>query len=244
MWSSSERYLGNILVYQDEPYSQLNVAPELTCGEAPSVLFTTYILEQLGLEALRDLVRRPENGLAALDALFAERGIGLDTETLFADFVLANYLRDTQLGDGRFGYHLFASLPIPKPYVRGRIVDLPTLMGESLPPYATDFYDFALPASDQPQPLELSLQFPHSAAQDGWLQFVQVVAGEVILQRFRASDHRNQMIPVTLQPDAEQAFLAISPFQANARHLTAEQPYTLQIHLAGSDGIAGRLRRY
>ena len=227
-----------IQTYQDEPYSQLNVAPEQTCGEGPGLLFTTFILEQLGLEALRDFVRRPENGLAALDALFAERGSGLDTETFFADFVLANYLRDSQLGDGRFGYQQFASLPVPKPYVRGNIVELPTLMGESLPPYATDFYDFALPASDHPQQLELALQFPDSPAMDGWLQFAQVVAGEVILQRFRASDYRNQAIPVTFHPNAEQAFLAISPFQANARHLTAKQPYTLQVHLEGSDGIA------
>ena len=192
----------------------------------------------MGLEALRDFVRRPENGLAALDALFAERDNGLDTETFFADFVLANYLRNTQLGDGRFGYQLLSSLAIPKPYVRGRIIRLPTLMQESLPPYATDFYDFALPASDQPQQLELALQFPDSAAQDGWLQFVQVVAGEVVMKRFRARDYHNQTIQVTLQPDAEQAFLAILPFQVNARHLTAKQPYILKIHLAGHDGGA------
>ena len=224
--------------YQNQPFSQLNVAPEQTCGEGPGLLFTTFILEQLGLEALRDFVRRPENGLAALDALFAERDSGLDTETFFADYVLANYLRNTQLGDGRFGYQQFASLPVPKPYVRGRIIELPTLVQQSLPIYATDYYDFALPGSDLPQQLELALQFPNSAAQDGWLQFAQVVAGEVILQRFRASDYRNQMIHAELHPDAEQAFLAISPFRADARYLTAKQPYTLKIHLAGSDVAA------
>ena len=233
---------GSIYTYLNEPYSQLNIAPEQTCGNGPGLLFTTFILEQLGLEGLRDFVRRPENGLAALDALFAENDSGLDTEAFFADFVLANYLRDTQLGDGRFGYRLFSSLPlprpVPKPYVRGRIISLPTLMGESLPPYATDYYDFALPASDQPQQLELTLQFPNSAAQDGWLQFVQVVAGEVVMERFRARDYRDQMMQVTLHPDAEGAFLAISPFQANARHLTAEQPYTLKVQLAGSGGGA------
>ena len=224
--------------FQDRPYSQLNQRPELSCGYGPGFLFTTFILERLGLEGLRDFVRRPENGLAAMDALLAERGDGLDTETFFADFVLANYLRDSQLADGRYGYPLLSSLPIPKPYVRGRVTSLPTLIQESLPPYATDYYDFSLPESDSPQQLELALQFPNSAAQDGWLQLTQVVNGDVILQRFRASDHRNQMIPATLHPDAEQAFLAISPFRANARYLTAEQPYTLKIHLAGSEVAA------
>ena len=224
--------------FQDQPYSQLNQRPDLSCGYGPGFLFTTYILERLGLEGLRDFVRRPENGLAALDATLAERGDGLDTETFYADFVLANYLRDTQLGDGRFGYHQFASLPIPKPYVRGRIIEFPTLAQQSLPNYATDYYDFVLRKRDQPQHLELALQFPNSASRDGWLQFVQVVAGEVVLERYRASDYRNQMIPVTLHPDAERAFLAVSPFQANARYLTTEQPYILKIHLAGSDSDA------
>ncbi len=235
-YSEFERIV--ILPYQDQPYSQLNVSPELSCGYGPGFIFTTYILEQLGLEALRDFVRRPENSLAALDALLAERESGLDTETFFADFVLANYLRNNQLGDGRFGYQLLRSPDLPKPYVRGRITSLPTLIQESLPPYATDFYDFALPASDLPQQLELALQFPNSAAQDGWLQLLQVVDGEVILQRFRASDFHNQKINATLQPNTEQAFLAISPFRANARYLTAKQPYSLKIHLAGSEVVA------
>ena len=235
-YSEFERIV--ILPYQDQPYSQLNVSPELSCGYGPGFIFTTYILEQLGLEALRDFVRRPENSLAALDAVLAEHDSGLDTETFFADFVLANYLRDTQLGDGRFGYQLLRSPDLPKPYVRGQIIEIPTLIQESLPPYATDFYDFALPASDQPQQLELTLQFPNSAAQDGWLQLLQVVDGEVILQRYRASEYRNQMIHAELHPDAEHAFLAISPFRANARYLSAKQPYTLKIHLAGSEVVA------
>ena len=215
-----------------QPYCQLN---SLWCGYGPGFLFTTYILEQLGLEALRDFVRRPENGLAAMDALLADLDSGLDTETFFADFVLADYLRDTQLVDDRFGYRLLRSPSIHRPYVRGRIISLPTLIQGSSPPYATDFYKFALPASDQPQHLELTLQFPSSAAQDGWLQQVQVVDGEVILQRFRAREYRGRKINVTIQPNADQAFLAISPFRADARSLTSMQPYSLEIHIAGSD---------
>ncbi len=236
-------YVGENLVYlrvtvvghQDQPYNQLNKCIHKICGSGPGFIFATYIFEQLGLDALQAFAKRSENGLAALDAVFAERSSELDTETFFANWVLANYLFDPQLSDGRFGYQLLRSLNIPKPYVRGQIISLPTLIQESLPPYATDFYDFALPTSDQPQQLELALQFPNSAAQDGWLQLVQVVDGEVILQRFRASDFRSRMMSATLQPNAEQAFLAISPFRANARYLTAKQPYILKIHLAGSE---------
>lgn len=223
---------------QNQPYAQLNRPPEEMCGYGCGFLFTTYILERLGLESLQDFARRPENGLAALDALLAERGNGLDTETFYADFVLANYLRDAQSADGRFGYQLLHSLSVPKPYVRGNIVELPALVQQSLPLYATDYYDFALSENDWPQALELTLQFPQSASQDAWLQLVQVVEGEVILQRYRASDYRDRMMPATFHPDAEQSFLAISPIGANARHLTAKQAYTLKIHLAGSEVAA------
>ena len=230
--SSALEWIYSSYIDLHQPYCQLN---SISCGYSSFLLFTTYILEQLGLEALQDFARRSENGLAALDALLADLDSGLDTETFFADFVLADYFRDTQLEDGRFGYRMLGSTATHRPYTRGRITSLPTLIRGSLPPYATDFYRFALPASDQSQHLELALQFPNSAAQDGWLQLVQVVAGDVVLERYRASDYRNQMIPAELHPDAEQAFLAISPFRADARYLTAKQPYTLKIHLAGSE---------
>ena len=231
--SSALEWIYSPRIVQHQPYCQLN---SISCGYSSFFLFATYILEQLGLKALQDFARRPENGLAALDALLADHGSGLDTETFFADFVLADYFRDTQLEDGRFGYRLLGSAATHRPYVKGRITSLPTLIRGSLPPYATDFHQFALLASDQPQPLELALQFPNSAVQDGWLQFVQVVAGEVILQRFRASDYRHQMISVMIEPNADQAILAISPFRAGARSLTATQPYSLEIHIARSDG--------
>ena len=231
-----QRFL--VVGYQDRPNCQLTQYDHAACDYGGGFLFAAFILEQLGLDALRDFVKRPENGLAAMDALLAERGGELDTETFFANWVLANYLLNPQLSDGRFGYQLLRSLNIPKPFVKGRVNSLPSLIQESLKQYATDYYEIALPDSDQSQALELALQFPNSAAQDGWLQLVQVVDGEVILQRFLASDYRSRMIHATLQPNTEQAFLAISPFRANARYLTAKQPYTLKIHLAGSEVAA------
>ena len=224
--------------YLDLPNAQLDRAKLEACDYGSGFLIATYILEQLGLEALRDFVRRTENGLAALDAMLAEHGGGLDTESFFADFVLTNYLRDPQLSGGRFGYQMLAPLDLPKPYVNGLITELPTRIHESLYQYATDYYEIALPKNDQAIPLELTLQFPDSASLDGWLQFVQVVDGEVSLQRFRASEYRNRMMSATLQPNAEQAFLAISPFRIGARHITTAAPYTIQIQRAGSDATA------
>ena len=231
-----QRYFA--VAYLDLPNAQLNEFTDANCDYGSGFLLATYILEQLGLEALRDFVRRPENGLAALDVVLAERGGELDTESFFADFVLANYLLDPNLSGGRFGYQMLRPLDLPKPYVNGLITDFPTRIHESLSQYATEYYEIALPESDQAIQLELTLQFPDSPSLDGWLQLVQVVDGEVSLQRFRASEYRNQMMSATLQPNAEQAFLAISPFRTGARYITAAALYTIQIQRAGSDAAS------
>ena len=227
------------VAFLDLTTEQLNRSPPGGgCDYGPGFLLATYILERLGLEALRDYVRRTENGLAALDAMLAERGGALNTETLFADFALANYLRAPQLADGRFGYQMLDSLELPKPYVTGRISELPILEQERLYQFATEYYEIALSESDQALDLELALHLPDSLSPDGWdgwLQLVQVVAGEVSLQRFRASEYRDRMMSATLQPNAEQAFLAISLFRTRDKDVVAIAPYTLQVHRAGSD---------
>ena len=131
------------------------------------MLFLTYIHDRLGLEALQAFAAHPARGLAGLDAALAELGFGMDADSFFADWVLANYLQDRQLGDGRYGYMLLESLPVRMPPSIGDITHLPTQIQESVPQYATDYYEIALPTDDLNQTLELQLSFPNSAAQDG-----------------------------------------------------------------------------
>ena len=228
--------------FQSFPSTQLNhIDREGNCVYGAAFLFTTYMYEQLGLFALRQFASRLENGLAALDIVLAEHGGEWNTETFFADWVLANFLRDKRLEDGRFGYQMYSSGKLPKPYVIDHITQLPSSFQETNNQYATDYYELALPPSDQPRQLELMLHFPDSAAQDGWLQLVQVVDGEVSINRFRASESRGRVMNTTLFPNADQAFIAISPFRADARYLKSSIRYNLNIHNAGSDAtIAGK----
>ena len=75
-----QRYFA--VAYLDLPNAQLNEFTDANCDYGSGFLIATYILEQLGLTALQDFVKRPENGLAALDVVLAERGGELDTESL------------------------------------------------------------------------------------------------------------------------------------------------------------------
>jgi immune inhibitor A len=86
--------------------TQLNSWPDETGEAAPNYgaayVFTLYFLERFGEEATRALVAHPANGIASVDAVLLELGYSFDE--LFADWVVANYLDDPSLEDGRYGY--------------------------------------------------------------------------------------------------------------------------------------------
>ena len=128
----------------------------------PGLVFFYYILERLGVETLQSMLKRPENGLAALDAVFTEMSSGMNADSLFADWVLANYLFDPNLGDGRYGYTLLSSFtpkaqpPIPQCVHHGNAISATQQFAESgLFQYSTFCYEMSLPAAEAVPQLEL-----------------------------------------------------------------------------------------
>jgi len=75
-------------------------------------MFVTYFRDRFGPEASLALATHPENDLAGVDAVLAEIGAvdpltgePVTTEDFFADWVVANFLRDPGVADGRFDYN-------------------------------------------------------------------------------------------------------------------------------------------
>ena len=221
----------------DWPQTQLTDFSYETYHYGASMLFTTYIYEQLGLEAWQSFATHPARGLAALAAVLTEIGSDRNVDSFFADWVLANYLHELQLTDPRYRYRLLESesLNVNVPIIHQYIVQLPARIQDSSNQYATHYYDLSILTSDQKRHLTLALQLANPSVQDAWLQLVQSIDGEVQLQRFRASEFRNQTINATLEAGTEHSFLAISPFRTDDRSLTEPTRYDLEIHLAGSD---------
>ena len=198
---------------------------ETTYGAA--FLFLTYLQDRFGLETLQAFAAHPENGLDALDALFAEIGVDVDADTFFADWILANYLNNAELSDGRYGYPLLSKLKrSTQPYAE-YFRNLPIIFRRQEPQYFTRYYKFELPTIGQTRQLELQLDGPLS--QDAWLQLVQISGGQITLDRYRASDFRDQPIAATLNEGAEHVFLSISPFTPNDRENDTPVRYTLSI---------------
>ena len=239
----TEHYLGyDDLQHHYSFFNINNASRPLTLDPVFSAgfVFFYYILERFGLETLQDMLKRPENGLAALDAVLTEMGSGMSAAALFADWVLANYLYDPTLGDGRYGYTILSSFnpkaqpPIPHAFITETPFQ-PLQFAESGSfQFSTYYYEISLPAAETVPQLELALALSGSASQDAWLQLAQVIDGEVSLKRFRARDFRNRIIGVTLAENAERTLLAVSPFVPAPANQSSQTSFKLTIRVPGA----------
>ena len=207
------------------PRTQLNNVGSPDYGA--SLLFTSYIHERLGLDALRDFATHPRQGLAALDGLLAESGHDMDADIFFADWVLANHLLDTRRNGGRYGYEMMGGGLTPPP-PRSHVRKFPAGFREATPPYSADYYELPLPDDEEGQ-LLLDFRMAAPAPQNAWLQLVQVLPEHIDVQRFRASEHRGQPILASLAEQAERIFIVVSPFTPGARQRTRPVHYSLTL---------------
>jgi hypothetical protein len=102
-------------VFAAEPDLQLNTWPDNDISfphYGNSYLFMTYYLSRFGEEATKALVANPANGLESFDATLAELNAGVTADTLFADWVVANWLDDADAGGGRWNYPDFDPDPM------------------------------------------------------------------------------------------------------------------------------------
>ncbi|KPL70031.1 hypothetical protein ADN00_18380 [Ornatilinea apprima] len=109
-------------LYASQPDLQLNDWPNDSDATTPhygsSFLFVTYFLDRFGEDATKALVAHPDNGMDSIDAVLAELGAVdsrngelISADALFADWVVANYLQDASVEDGRFTYTIYDYAP-------------------------------------------------------------------------------------------------------------------------------------
>ena len=109
-------------LYASDPDIQLNDWPNDPSNTAPhygsSFMFVTYFLDRFGETATQALVSHPDNGMTSIDAVLLEidarddlTGALIQADDLFSDWVVANYLQDAQIADGRYAYHNSENMP-------------------------------------------------------------------------------------------------------------------------------------
>lgn len=141
-WFLGTPSLGFVLSFQANPNTQLNTWTEdgsRAADYGAAQLWVTYLYERFGVAGIRALSADPANGFYAVENL--ARANGTDADTLFADWVVANLLRDPALtGNDAFGYRELSGLPAPVVTEATRPLAPTRLM---VPQYATQYVRLA-----------------------------------------------------------------------------------------------------
>ncbi len=115
---------GHDYLYALDPDIQLNDWPNDPSQTTPhygaSFLFVTYFLDRFGEQVTQALVGHAENGLEGIDKVLQEsnttdtlRGAPVNADDVFSDWVLASFLQDNDIADGRYTYSNYSDAPRP-----------------------------------------------------------------------------------------------------------------------------------
>ncbi len=69
-----------------------------------SFLFMYYFTQRFGAELVRELSATETDGMAGFDDVLAANGFDITSDDVFQDWLIANYLNDPSLADGRYLY--------------------------------------------------------------------------------------------------------------------------------------------
>jgi len=130
--------------FSRQPDTQLNTwaeAPEHTFPHyAASYLFMSYFLERFGEEIMREVVDESENGIAGFNAVLARAHQPYRFDDVFADWVVANYLDDPAIGQGKWGYRHLDPQPVK---IEAEYSNYPIEVSGQVGQYATDYFKFS-----------------------------------------------------------------------------------------------------
>ena len=83
-----------------------------------SFLYTTYLLDRYGANTTKAVVADQKNGMNSIDDVFKQENIvdpstnqPMTSDEFFRDWTLANFINDTSISDGLYGYHNYQSVP-------------------------------------------------------------------------------------------------------------------------------------
>ncbi len=113
---------GHDYSFAQNPDLQLNDWPNDKNKTLPhygaSFLFVDYFLNRFGAQATQELVGNADNGLKSVDEVLTKlkltdkaTGMPVTADDVFVDWTLANYLSSKSVGDGRFAYSNYSSVP-------------------------------------------------------------------------------------------------------------------------------------
>lgn len=139
----SSSFLGN-------PNTQLNYWPEANTLPVygGGFLFGAYMLERYGIDAIQGLVADPADGMQGVQHMLDQIGVtdpftgeAMTANALFTEWSIANYLNDTTLLDGRYGYQNSRIAGLPRASTTNFFDRLPISLNDAnVNQWATRYY--------------------------------------------------------------------------------------------------------
>jgi len=113
---------GSDYLYINNPDLQLNDWPNDPSKTSPhygaSFLFLTYFLDRLGETATQTLFMHPSNGMTSIDEVLSDlepfdplTSRQIQADDIFLDWILASFIKDEKVADGRYTYHNYPEAP-------------------------------------------------------------------------------------------------------------------------------------
>jgi hypothetical protein len=113
-----------------------------------SFLFTLYLLDRFGEDTTKAVVANTDNGMQSIDEVLAQNnatdsltGKPVTADDVFQDWVVANYLDNPSLADGRYGYANYSGVPDFTSAAVSEVCGSGTIDGD-VNQYGTDYYAF------------------------------------------------------------------------------------------------------
>ncbi|MCS6844272.1 MAG: immune inhibitor A [Caldilineales bacterium] len=139
----------------DQVFSELPDTQLTTWNDDPNArtehygaayLFMAYFLQRFGNTMTQALVSEDANSVEGFNKVLADHNTGLTFDDVFADWVIANFLDDPRLADGRYGYEKDDLQPMA---LDARHRRYPVQRETTVSQYATDYIELRGPGSLQ-----------------------------------------------------------------------------------------------
>ncbi len=128
----------NISSFNANPDNNLTVWDGDWADYIQTYLWSLYFFERYGgHEAVYSLVQEQANSMAGFDAVLDYYGYTENTEDMFADWMVANFLDDTTIEDGRYGY---SGEDLPSFNTSGNYSSYPLEASKTVNNWAADYY--------------------------------------------------------------------------------------------------------
>lgn len=125
--------------FNSNPDNNLTVWDGEWADYIQTYLWTLYFFEQYGGHpAVYAVVHESLNSMYGYDAVLDDLGYTENTEDVFIDWSVANFLDDTTIGDGEYGY---AGEDLP-PFSAFSFSSYPVIESRTVNGWATDYYRF------------------------------------------------------------------------------------------------------